>query len=107
MRKLWKHYSYAMILIGLSCISAVILSIHFHSFDKDKYVKVTITEGDSLWKIANVYSKEKSLSNEEFVTWVKKHNSIQGDQIFPGEEIVIPISKQESVMNELASAATE
>ena len=107
MRKLWKQYSYAMILIGLSCLSAVIISIQFHSFDRDKYVKVTIAEGDSLWQIASVYAEENSLTNDEFVSWVKKHNSIHGDQIFPGEEILIPVSKQAPVTNELASAATE
>jgi LysM repeat protein len=105
MRKLWNKYSYAITLIGLSCISALIISFHFHSFHKENYVKVTISEGDSLWKIANVYSGENSLSNDEFVSWVKKHNHIRGDQIYPGDEILIPVNKQESVTNELASAA--
>lgn len=105
MKKLWNQYSYAIILISLSCISAFILSIHFHSFDKTDYVKVTVSEGDSLWKIANVYSGEDSLSNKEFISWVKKHNRIEGDQIYPGDEIVIPISNQKSEITELASAA--
>jgi cell division protein YceG involved in septum cleavage len=105
MKKLWNHYSYAIILIGLSCISAFIISFHFHSFEKENYVKVTITEGDSLWKIAENYSDDESLSKKEFISWVKKHNTIHDEQIYPGDEIFIPVTKHKTVTTELASAA--
>lgn len=104
MRKLWNKYSYAIILIGISCISALIVSFHFHTFHKENYKFVTITEGDTLWEIADSHSGETSLSNDEFVGWIKKHNNLQGDQIYPGDEILIPVHKHELATNELASA---
>ncbi|MFJ7729262.1 cell division suppressor protein YneA [Neobacillus sp. NPDC097160] len=108
MKKLCKQYSYAIILIIVSCTFAFILSFQHHANDQDQYVKVTISEGDTLWQLSNQYAGKHSLSNDEFVSWVKKHNENISDQIFPGEEIVIPVSKKISLQTtELASAPEE
>lgn len=108
MKKLWNQYSYAITLIILSCLFSFILSFQHHSNDQDKYLKITITEGDSLWGISDQFSEQHSLSNKEFVAWIKKHNKIEEDRIFPGEEIIIPVSKEEiSSPKELASALGE
>jgi LysM repeat protein len=107
MRKLWNQYSYAIILFVLSCSVAMMISCHFKSDDQDKFVKLTVSEGDSLWKISDQFSGQHSLSNEEFVNWVKSHNKLEDDHIFPGEEIVIPVPKKASTATEFASAAGE
>lgn len=107
MKKLWNQFSYAIILFLLSCSVAIMISCHLNSNDQDKFVKVTVSEGDSLWKLSDQFSGQHSLSNEEFVSWVKRHNMIEDDQIFPGEEIVIPVSKKVSSASEFASAAGE
>lgn len=105
MQKLWNKYSYAITLIILSSSLAIILSFHQHSKDENQYLKVKISEGDSLWNISNQFSNQHSLSNEDFVNWTKKHNEIEGEEIFPGEEIIIPVSiKAASSTTELASA---
>jgi cell division protein YceG involved in septum cleavage len=104
MKKLWTKYSYAITLIILSCSLAFILSFQQHFKDQNKYLKVTISEGDSLWKISNQYSEQHSLSNTEFVSWVKMHNKNISDQIYPGEEIIIPVSLEAQSTTELASA---
>ncbi|MEO2074817.1 MAG: LysM peptidoglycan-binding domain-containing protein [Bacillus sp. (in: firmicutes)] len=105
MKKIWNQYSYAITLILLSCSIAIILSFQNHSNDEDHYLKVTISEGDSLWDISNQYSTQHSFTNKQFVGWVKKHNKISNDQIFPGEEIIIPVSKEDSAnTTQLASA---
>lgn len=106
MKTLWNHYSYAIILIGLSLVIALLFSIRFDSFHHDQYVTVTVSQGDSLWKIAENYSDQQSLSKDEFVNWVKIHNQIEADDhIFPGEKIVIPVSSEDLTSNEFASAA--
>lgn len=104
MKRLWNHYSYAIILILLSFASAFILSIRFDAFQPKHYMKVTISQGDSLWKIADKYSEKQNLSNEAFVQWVQSYNNIDEDHIFPGEEIVIPVSNEAKPLNEFASA---
>jgi hypothetical protein len=102
MKKLWNQYSYAIILLVLSCSIAIIISIHNN--DKDKYLKITVSDGDSLWKISEQFSNQHSLSGNQFISWVKKHNEINGDQIFPGEKIIIPVNKETPSSIEFASA---
>lgn len=104
MKTLWKNYSYAIILIVLSFVTAFILSIRFNAFHQEDYLKVTVSDGDSLWKIADEYATDVSISNREFVQWVQIHNDIDGDQIFPGEKILIPVSNEKKPVNEFASA---
>lgn len=53
-----------------------------------------VSDGDSLWEMANEYAVQHELSSQQFVHWVKKHNEIDGDQIFPGDELVIPVSNE-------------
>lgn len=105
MKKLWSHYSYAIVLILLSCITALVFSIRFDTFQHKHYVTVTVSQGDTLWKIADDYSEQQSLSKAEFVNWVKVQNQIDEDHIFPGEKITIPVSSNsQSTTNEFASA---
>ena len=107
MKKLWNKYSYAITLIILSCSLSLILSIQHTSNNLDNYLKITVAEGDSLWDISDQFSSQHSLSNKEFVAWIKKHNEINEDRIFPGEEIIIPVSTEETSTKELASAVGE
>ncbi|MEC1523164.1 LysM peptidoglycan-binding domain-containing protein [Neobacillus niacini] len=107
MRKVWDKYSYAILLIILSCSVAFILSLRFNSEVEETYLTITVSEGDSLWKISNQYFGQHSYSNDEFVSWVKHHNEIDGDIIYPGEEIMIPVNYEVGTITEYASAAGE
>ena len=63
MKKLWNQYSYAIILIVLSFVTAFLLIDSIQCFSsEDSYVTVTVSEGDSLWEIADEYSEQHSLS---------------------------------------------
>jgi LysM repeat protein len=107
MKKLWEKYSYAIVLIILSCSLAFILSLRFNSTVEEKFVTITVSEGDSLWQISNQYSDHHSYSNNEFVSWIKQHNNLEGDRIYPGDEITIPINLEVESLTEYASAAGE
>lgn len=102
MKKCWNKYSYAIILLAISCSFAFILSIQNGQDVEEQYMKVTVSAGDSLWKISGQYSGQLSISKKEFVKWVKKHNNIE-DHIYPGDEIIIPVSK-DSLTTQYASA---
>lgn len=105
MKKLWDRYSYAIILIGLSFGSALTIYIASHSFNEKNYENIIVSEGDSLWRIAQQYSSEYKLSDDQFISWVKKHNHIEGDRIYPGEKLVIPVKDNQTDQHEFASAA--
>ncbi|GLB59245.1 cell division suppressor protein YneA [Cytobacillus sp. NCCP-133] len=91
LKKLWKSYSYAIILFVLSLAASVILVVQMETLESDKFVTVRVSEGDSLWEIAENFSAEHSLSSNEFVSWVEQNNGITGGRIFPGDVIVIPV----------------
>jgi len=111
MKNLCIKYSYAITLIILSCSLALFLSFRDHSTNDNQYLKITVSDGDSLWKISNKYAEQHSLSPSEFVGWVQKHNKNISDEIYPGEKIVIPVSvvskKTSATTSELASAPEE
>ncbi|NWQ40414.1 LysM peptidoglycan-binding domain-containing protein [Bacillus sp. EB106-08-02-XG196] len=107
MKKIIEKYSYAILLIILSCSLAFILSLRFNSNVEEKFVTIMVSEGDSLWKISTQYSNQHSYSNNEFVSWVKQHNNIEGDRIYPGDEITIPVNLEAGSLTEYASAGGE
>jgi LysM repeat protein len=107
MNKIWNQYSYAIFLIILSCFLAFILSLRFTSGPDDDFLMVTVSEGDSLWGISDQFSSQHELSNKEFIKWVKLHNNLEEDQIFPGEVLMIPVNQQTWSTTELASAVND
>ncbi|WP_462409343.1 cell division suppressor protein YneA [Neobacillus sp. Marseille-QA0830] len=108
MKKIWIQYSYAIILLFISCAFALIYTIqHSPDTNQDPYTKITVSEGDSLWKISQAYAGQHSMSNKEFVNWVKKHNKQIDDNIYPGEEIIIPVNSEVGTVTEYAGAVEE
>lgn len=103
MKKLWNHYSYVICLIIISVVATVFLSFQFGAFQQKTYMKVKVAAGDSLWKIADEYSDNQTMSNQNFVNWVLLHNDIDADHIFPGQVITIPV-KTDSAVDQYASA---
>lgn len=63
------------------------------SVDKEKYVQITVSAGDTLWEIADKYKHEHQLSHEQFIQWVMEVNKRSDDRLIVGEKIVIPVLK--------------
>ncbi|WP_210367454.1 LysM peptidoglycan-binding domain-containing protein [Bacillus sp. REN3] len=103
MKKLWNHYSYAIVLIAVSLIFSLVAKVHLNSSD-DSYITVTIEEGQSLWEIADIFSEEHNLSESEFVRWVQKENGIMDEKIYPGDELVIPVNAEREEISQIADS---
>jgi cell division protein YceG involved in septum cleavage len=106
MKRLWQKYSFVLILVAISYISVFAIA---GSLDKtEDYIKVTVQDGESVWKLAEKFSNDHSLSQAEFVSWVEKENGIAGEVIHPGDELVIPVLvKKASQEEELTAFAGE
>ncbi|GMB09713.1 LysM domain-containing protein [Thermolongibacillus altinsuensis] len=63
--------------------------------EKEKYVEITVSVGDTLWNLAEKYKNEHNLSREEFIKWVMDVNQLPNGQLVAGEKIVIPVLKSE------------
>ena len=78
-------------------ISLIVLlnsSVHAFADSKDNlpknkyYTSITVKAGDTLWSIADQYSKDSNMTNEEYIDDIKSINHI-GDSIHSGDNIVI------------------
>jgi cell division protein YceG involved in septum cleavage len=103
MKKLWVTHSYTILLIFVSCLSALFLRIQ-SDVKEEEYIKVTVKSGDTVWEYAELYSNESHLSKKQFVNWVLTQNELSEKHLYPGDELILPIK---TITTELASALGE
>ncbi|MBP3041253.1 LysM peptidoglycan-binding domain-containing protein [Bacillaceae bacterium Marseille-Q3522] len=101
MNKLWSKNGYVLILLFVSFVSTLILLGQHKS--SDQYVKITVSEGDSLWSLSERYSNAHSYTPQDFIKWVEKNNGLSDDQIRPGDLLVIPVAKDQILEKQYAS----
>ena len=94
MKKLWRNYSYSIILVVLSLVASIIIKTNLTPTDTNQYMTITIKDGESLWQISQKYEEQHGLSNEEFFKWVEKHNGVSRDYIVAGKDLVLPIKSE-------------
>ena len=106
MSLLWKKYSYAIILVIFSFILGItmICQLDDHS---DSYKHITVSDGQSLWSIANTYKMENGMTQSDFIKWVQDENNLVSTTIKSGQTIIIPIKSKSKEYNiqQLASEA--
>jgi|SRR5699024_5935758 len=85
-----EKYIYAIILF------VVLLSFTIYSTmikeageDSQSYV-IVVDEGESLWTIAEKYSKESNLTTNEIVQLLKKENQLTYEMIKIGDTLTVP-----------------
>ena len=91
-----------IILTIMTICFAITLSFSVNSFlsnaesDSEKipykyYKSITISNGDSLWSIAQKYMDEDQYnSTKEYINEVKQLNSLRSDSVSYGENLIIP-----------------
>ncbi|WP_158176131.1 cell division suppressor protein YneA [Heyndrickxia camelliae] len=104
MLMLWKNYSYAIILVILSFILGITFIFHMDDHSTS-YEHVIVSEGQSLWSIADTYKMENGMTHTEFIKWVQKENNLKSTDIEQGQTIIIPvkIKDKKDNMHHLAS----
>ncbi len=106
MKKIWKNNSYTILLIATSLILTLIVASGLNLED-EKYIKITVQSGESLWKMAEDYSEDHNLSKTEFVAWVEKKNGISNGKIFVGDELILPVSPTSNMSTQYAGIDVE
>ncbi|MFD2443643.1 LysM peptidoglycan-binding domain-containing protein [Bacillus sp. CGMCC 1.16607] len=107
MKQIWTKHTYTILLISISCFTALFLSFK-SDLKEEQNMIITINHGDTLWDIAGRYSTVSGLSNKQFVNWMLTHNELDERKLTPGEQVVLPIKNFPSgSTNEIASAIGE
>ena len=106
MKKMWRNYSYTIILLVFSLLAILFVKINL-SASQDSYMTITVAEGESLLTISEKYEDEHGLSKGQFVKWVETHNGISGDYIFAGENLIIPIKMNSNGSIEVQNLASK
>jgi hypothetical protein len=68
-----------------------VISVTAAPIDEEKYLEITIGEGDTLWSLSKRYKEYHQLTEQKFINWVTQQNRIQGSTLFPGQQIYIPV----------------
>jgi cell division protein YceG involved in septum cleavage len=105
LKKLWKNYSYAIILVLLTMFATII--IKFNLPDPHSYMTITIQDGESLWEISQKYENQHGLSDRQFIEWVEKKNGISRDYIVAGKDLMVPITEEAIIIEHTTSLASE
>ena len=77
------------ILLGTGIRALASSSADVASYNK-YYTSIRVEAGDTLWKIADVYTDDFSIDKQEYITEVCQLNSICEDEIHTGDYIVVP-----------------
>ncbi|WP_338469430.1 LysM peptidoglycan-binding domain-containing protein [Niallia sp. XMNu-256] len=89
MKRLWKNYSYAIILVVISIVATTIIKINLST--NHQYMTITVQSGESLWEISQRFEEQHGLSELQFIEWVEKNNGVSRDFIIAGNELTLPI----------------
>ncbi|CAK6472968.1 cell division suppressor protein YneA [Peribacillus castrilensis] len=98
MKKLYKNYIYTILLAGSVFIFSILFSCTLNNDQKKDFLSIEVSEGDTLWGIAEEY-EETNLTKKEFIGWIEENNGVSADSIKPGQVIVIPVKGEELVQN--------
>ncbi|MFJ7307587.1 cell division suppressor protein YneA [Peribacillus frigoritolerans] len=98
MKKLYKNYIYTILLAGSVFIFSILFSCTLNNDQKKDFLSIEVSEGDTLWRIAEEY-EESNLTKKEFIGWIEENNGVSADSIKPGQVIVIPVKGEELVQN--------
>ncbi len=98
-----------LVLSSIFVISAPILFLTFSTQANDvehqpsyKYYKsIELSEGDTLWSVANEYIDYNYYKNtSEYIEEVMKMNALTSDKIFAGRHLIIPYYSTELIASE-------
>lgn len=87
------------------CFLVVVLffvgSIVHDTIEKSNVTEIRITEGDTLWSLAQKYSGD--MKPQKWMNHVINENNLIDGQIIAGEKLTVPVTNHELKQIELAS----
>ncbi len=79
-----------LIIIGHSLKPSSLKAYEPITYEPVKIVTVNVNKGDSLWKIAGIYSNNK-MDLKVYINIIQQYNNLSNTIIQPGQELEVPI----------------
>lgn len=92
MIKMIKNYSVTLGLAVLVSLFTLMAAGGVGKEDLGRYVSVTVEEGETVADIAAEF-EDAGLTKHEMIDWIEKNNPITMGELEPGNEIIIPVTK--------------
>lgn len=88
-------YSFYILFIILGVLFIAALGLSFESKNSKEYATITVSKGDTIWSLAEKYDGIYRLSKQDFIQWVEEKNYLYSSNIFPGDQLIIPVKKRD------------
>lgn len=69
-------------------------------------MKITVSDGDTLWNLSEEYADLHRLSRNEFINWVEHYNGVSAERIYVGQELMIPVKDSAVEIEEISNLAS-
>ncbi|WP_088840425.1 cell division suppressor protein YneA [Listeria sp. ILCC797] len=103
----WDKYYIAIIFVVASVLMGLTLLFYASATNENKYSTIDVASGDSLWVLANEHAEKANMDKMTFIKWVEKENHLNNSTLKAGDEIVIPIKKNEMNSDSTIQLANE
>ncbi|WP_271004224.1 cell division suppressor protein YneA [Listeria seeligeri] len=90
LKLIWDKF-YVSIIFVITCLVLGIVLMCTIIGNGSDYSEVGVSEGDSLWALADEYAGKSNMAKAEFVSWVEQENNLTDGHIKAGESVVIPV----------------
>ena len=67
--------------------------------ENEEYMKVVVSEGDTLWGISQEYGEPHKTDSKEFINWIVTENNLIDQEIKVGQELIIPVKGNNDLNN--------
>lgn len=91
---------YVSIIFVLTCIILGIILMCTVVGGGNDYSEVNVSEGDSLWALADQYAGKSDMAKADFVSWVEKENNLADGHVEAGDSVVIPVHKTKLIKSD-------
>ncbi|HAZ4543984.1 TPA: cell division suppressor protein YneA [Listeria monocytogenes] len=99
MKLIWDKF-YVSIIFVLTCIVLGIILMCTVVGGGNDYSEVNVSEGDSLWALADQYAGKSDMAKADFVSWIEKENNLADGHVEAGDSVVIPVHKTKLIKSD-------
>lgn len=93
MKLLKGSMTFSILFVVVAAASIFIVASSLGAETESNYLEITVSSGDTLWKLAEQYKDGHNMSKGQFVEWVASQNALRGKYIYPGDKLLIPVKR--------------